>query len=388
MRLITQVPEEPINEEWTWLTDVMVSENGTEQRVCNRELPKFVFGLSLKFDDANDLRSHIASMLIGAKTAFQIPLYQYQTRLTAPAAIGAMGIAFASVRSELRVGDAALIFDRQGNTELKTVAALTGAGATFTTALAAAWGVTASVCPVASVYSPSVAMIDFGLLDHDASANLKVASTGFLNPFLNPYNAAALAMLNGSPVLEARPIGSDFTAGFDTGIKPTDEGGVVSIRSPWTHAQMTLARTFTCQRQLNPADWDKWRLFADTVKGSWKPFYMPTYRQDFTLTTAPVAGGTTLTFGGLSYLNDWFPFAPFKGVAIFYAGGVHYATVTACANVGGNSQVTFAPALPGGAGAIAGVSLLLKLRIADDKVSCEHRGLHSRISLNLRTVDA
>lgn len=389
MKLLDALPEDGIGETWQWLTDAMVSSNATEQRVCNATLPKRIFQMNYQFDDADELRRHVAGMLIGAKGAMQAPLYQYQTRLKAVAAIGATTVSILPGRTELRPAGAALIFDRLGS-QLVTVDSLTGASATFLEPLARAYGLDASVCPVATVYAGNNSAIAYGRLDHDGKASLTLRETTFLAPFVNPYNTAVVTTFNGLPVLTARPVGMDYPDAFDTGIQPTDEGGVVSIRSPWTHAQIQLQRSFTCQRKFNPADWDLWRVFADTVRGSWKPFYMPTYRQDFGIVTPPAPGGATVTFLGRSYADDWFPYAPFKALAIFSNGGVHYASVTGVAIVGGNTVATFAPALPGGAayGVNQRVSLLQKVRIANDLIVCDHASLITKVSLTMRTVDA
>lgn len=386
MRLFVQQPEDGISEVWTWLTDVMVSLNGTEQRVCNSDLPKRTFGYPLKFDDADALRAHISAMFMGAGSAFQLPLYQYQTRLTAKANTGATVVAAAGARTELRVGGAALIFDAAGY-QLVTVQAVAGAAVTILEPLARPYGVDASLCPVATVFAGNNAVLSRGRMDHAATATLAAKEVGFLDPFVNALNAAVVTTFSGLPVLEARPIGDNYDVTFDTGIQTTEEGGIVDIRSPWNHAQLQLTLSFNCQRILNPADWDKWRKFLDAVKGSWKPFYIPSYATNFKLVTAPAIAGTTLTFGGTSYADDWFPYAPFKTIAVFHDAGVHYATVSAVAKVGGNTNVTFAPALPAGA-TNPSVCLLYKVRIANDQVSCDHFGQNTRLNLLVRTVDA
>jgi hypothetical protein len=389
VRLLDVTPEDGIKENWRWQTDALVSSNATEQRISNSSLPKRTFALNLKFDDANELRRNIAALFIGGKTKFQAPLYQYATRLKAAAIAGDTTLSILSGRTELRAGKAALIFDRNGS-QLLTVDSLLSASATFLEPLARPYGVDASVCPVATVFAGNNAAISYGFTDEYASATLNLNETDFLNPFVSEFNAAVVPTFNGLPLLTARPVGTNFQDHFDTGIQPTDEGGVIDVRSPWTHAQIQMARDFTCQRKFNPDDWDYWRAFADAVKGSWKPFYMPTYRQDFAVVTPPAPGGNTLTFAGTFYADDWFPYAPFKALAIFSDGGVHYTTVTAAVSDGTNTNVTLGTALPGG-GAYASnqrISLLQKVRIADDLIACDHYGLFTRLTLNIRTVDA
>ena len=130
-----------------------------------------------------------------------------------------------------------------------------------------------------------------------------------------------------------------------------------------------------------------WRALADYAKGSANPFFVPTFRQDFPLNAVPAPGANTVTFKGSEYAEDFAEFEPFRQLAFFLEdGSVHYAAVTNCAVIGGNSTAIFAPAIPNGS-LVRKVSLLLKVRIADDRIVCEHRSLETILSINLRTAD-
>src|SRR6478735_4209838 len=99
MKLLAQIPEQPIKEQWLWLTDVMTSDNAKEQRVCNSDLPKRIHNLNWKFDNVDDLTSHFTGMVLGAKEAFQVPLYQYGTRLKASAGVGTTTLSIISANT-------------------------------------------------------------------------------------------------------------------------------------------------------------------------------------------------------------------------------------------------------------------------------------------------
>ncbi len=387
MKLLAQVPEQPITETFGWLTDVMVSNNGTEQRVSNSDLPGRAFSSKLQFDSEADLRAHVNGMFVGSKVTFQVPLYHYATMLKAPAASAQAVVMANTRRTELREGMSCLVYDRNGY-ELHTVLSIAADSVTLGENLVRAFPSRAWICPVSTVYARNNSQITFGNVDTDARADLNVQEPGFLSPFVNEFNNETVTLLNGVPVLTAHPIGREFEVDFDTGINIFDEGGIVTLYSPWTHTQLQMARTFLVERWFNPEVWDLWRVFLDTVKGRWKSFYFPTFRKDFDINVLPVAGGTTLRFTGTDYLVDWYPNGAFKGVALFNEAGLaHYARVTNCTNVGGNSNVTFTPAVPGDFGVVDRVSLLLRVRLASDTVTVQHYGRHSMIDLSLRTVD-
>jgi hypothetical protein len=387
MPTLLHTPEAPIGEDWKWQTDVILKDDGTEQSIELSDLPQRLFRTSFVYDDVDELRRDMALTLAFGQP-FDAPLWQYQTKLKAPAAMAETVLSILASRTDLRVGDDLYIFDKDGG-EVRTIDALASNSVTLTAGLSRAYGTRAAVCPVRTLYSAGNAALDRLNPDRAARASWTLREVYFNDPFVHEFNEATLTMLGTLPVLEFRPIGTEFNEGVDTGAEVMDFGGALDIRDRWTSPKQNFARRFKSDRVFDPDDWDKWRVFADYAKGSCNPFYLPTYREDFGLVTPPALGGTTLVFEGALYRTDYFPHEAFKGVAIYTSAGVHYATVTNAINSGGNTQITFNPALPGSAGWNVGTtaSLLLKCRIADDRISCNHFPLHTDIELNLRTVN-
>jgi hypothetical protein len=102
----------------------------------------------------------------------------------------------------------------------------------------------------------------------------------------------------------------------------------------------------------------------------------------------PGGNASQVIFKGVDYAEEYAPFEPYRQFAFFLeGGGVHYAALVNFAIVGGNTVCNFAPALPNGVAPAQKCSLLLKVRIADDRISCEHNALHTMISISLRTAD-
>lgn len=395
--LIAHAPEDDgqLQESWAWQTDVMVSDNGTEQRVDNCIYPQRTFTESLAFTTIASLRTFINGMFMFGGP-FNRPLYAYQTPLTAAATAGDTTLHFNAQRTEIRSGTPAYLYDANGG-ELVNVNVVSPGSCTILAGISRNYALgSAKLAPITKMMSGNNAAIDRFGVDYAATAMMTFRELTFLAPFVNPLNSQTLMLLAGLPILTMRPSlggsnGSDqSTDQFVTGIQVFDSGGIVDIRNPWKHAQIASQRNYLCHRVLSPDDWDWWRLFADYCKGSCQPFWAPTWRQDFDLTTAPVSGGATLTFTGTDYASIYFPNAPFRGLMITTAAGIAYATVTSAVVSGGNSAVVFTPALPAGAGwsTVLGVSMLQKSRIADDKVVCYHGGLDTQLQLNIRTIDA
>lgn len=388
MNLLSYVPETPIGEELAWATDVQVADNGNEVRICLRDEPKRSLNLKYTFTDEDDLRRTRALAFASLDRVFRVPFFHHATTLTAGAAAGAVGLALAPARTELRPGRDALLFDRSGRVEAVTVQAVLAAGVTLADPLSGAWRRGASIAPVWPVIGGANVSIARAPLA-GGSIGFPVADADFVVPFLNPANTTQLQLFAGLPVITFNATGDTFDEAFLNASNVIDYGGLPYMRAPWVHQQLQFNRVFLCNRVFDRARWQWWNALFDYMKGSYNPVYLPTFREDFHALVRPGGGNNTVTFEGTEYADDFFPFAPFKQFAFFARAGVHYAKAAGCAKVGGNSVVTFEPPLPAGAdwGTEQLISLLLKVRIADDKVSCEHTALQTRVTLNLRTVN-
>ena len=387
MKLLTNIPETPITEDWAWQTDVMVSDNGTEQRVSLYEFPKRTLGMTLGADN----EAEVAALLRTAYTAgggLSVPFHQAATRLTASAAIGAQAVAFRAARTDLRSGADAILIDRAGRIERVTLAVVSANGATLAAPLKGAWNIRANIVPVWDMYPNGSLVVTRNNPDYVATLKAGLTEFDFMVPFANAFAPVVLPQFNGYPVVHVNSIGTEFEQSYDSGATTIDYGGRAEIRNRWLHTQIVMPRQFLCQRVLQPQSWAMWRAVADYAKGSANPFYLPTFRQDFEVVVMPGGNAATVVFKGTEYAQDFAPFEAFAQLAFeLENGGVHYAKVSNCIVVGGNSAVTFAPAIPAGVKPATKVSMLLKVRIADDKISCEHEALHTTLTINLRTAD-
>jgi hypothetical protein len=383
MKFLANVPETPIIENWQWRTDTIVSDNGTEQRISLCEFPKRSLELNIGVDTEADMVAITRTLMLSG-AGLLVPFYQAATRLKADYVATEYTIQFDASRTDLRDGGEALIFDAQGRTERVTLDTVAVDGATLTEPLAGVWGRSASICPVWGMASSGALGLTRRNVDRSGDLKLALVELEFMEPFANEFAPYIHTMFGGYPVLAVNSIGQQFEQNYDTGLQTIDYGGVIELRNPWTHAQIVMPRMFQCNRVSEPASWNMWRSLADYARGSANPFYVPTFREDFVRISNTAA---TVTFAGSDYAEDFAPFAPFRQFAFFLEdGGVHYAAVSNCVVVGGNSVATFAPALPNGA-VVRKASMLLKVRIADDRISCEHRPLETILSINLRTAD-
>lgn len=386
--VISQIPETGIKETWTWATNTIVSDDGTEQRISLRRAPKRIVNETLVFTEAEDIRNHMNLMFGFFKSPIIAPFVQYGTRLKAKASQGDTALVFNSLRSDLRDFGLAYLYDNDGYQVIQ-LGVVSDGGANIAYPLERDFGTNATICPAFIVMPGLNSTITRRNPDNVGTVNLSLSETGFNLPFLRPSNGAVLTQFNGLPVLERNANGTDFDQSYDTGSELRDYGGVIEVRDPWKHTQIAASRNFICQRVLDPADWDYWRVFADYAKGSLNPFYLPTYREDFGMIEKAEPSSSDVTIKGSDYGLVYYDHEPFKQIAIISDAGIHYASVTAVEAIGGDNKLYFDPPLPDDPAWFDNqrVSLLMKVRISDDKIVCDHYNTYTQLAINLRTVD-
>lgn len=389
MAIVPFIPDSTITETWLWSTDTLVSTDGTEQRIQLLDTPARAIQAQTTLMQTADVRS-MQMLMMGFGGAFDVPHYQHQTKLTAVANAGDSALQFDASLTELRDGCSALVFDRITEAFEEVVIAIVSAnGATLDQPLANKWGETASICPVWSSYASDNSTLDRDRVNNIATISFTSNCLDFLDPFLNEFNTFELPTFNGLPVIEKKPNGDDFSESYNTGATVVDYGtGVKQIYNPWQHAHITKSYDFLCHRTSDRDGWKFWRAFGDYCRGSLNPFYVPTGREDFDI-VGTIAGANAV-LAGTAYLDVFFPWAPFKALAINTSAGVFYTSVTAAVADGANTALTLDPPLPAGAGYAIDqtVSMLLQMRISDDQMQIKHVGRDATVTLNLRTVDA
>jgi hypothetical protein len=384
-------PELPANEEWMWQTDLLVSQDGTEQRINLSEYPKRSNGGTYKLDDALKINQYIRAMVEAKGGALDVPFFQYSARLTADAGPTDTALAFSARDTQIADGDYILLYeDSETSTQLIQIDTVGASSSSLVTPLGLSWPAGTLVCPVHSCVARSGLTLERRNPDNWGTIDFMGVEAGFHTPFLNPYNTASLNLLGGYPVLDvSTPVGDKFRDQWVDGSELYDYGGVVQVRSPWQRTKTVFERAFRVPRANDLSDWEWWFKFADTIRGAWQPFWLPSYRPDFTAVVAPAPGGTTMTLDGHHFRDFCFPFAGLKGLFIETDAGTHFALATAAVGSGSNDAVTFSPALPVGSGWATNqkIGLLYMCRIQDDKMVWQHQSAHSYVQLNILTTD-
>jgi hypothetical protein len=387
--LLLQIPEVPIKEEWRWLTDVIVSNDGSEDSIPLNRYPKRTFSGTYQFDTVKDIRYHMAAMFNRFGHTFRIGLFQYQVKLKAPVA-AFDNIAFVNTaRGDFRAGGLVL-FREDDKHELMLVDSISYDSLLFTTAFVNDYSERAIVCPVTEAYSPNGSAFTRRNPDGTANASFTYNEVEAEGPFVAPENTETVTTFDGFPLLDRRAIGNQFDMSLDTGISINEYIGRPDVFTDWNQSQWAFPLRWQCNRVFDNNDWLWWMVFVDYLQGSSETFLLPTFRSDMT-NIMPVGtdNNNQILVAGTEYFDHYYPYDTFKRIVIDSNGGRHYAKVTLAEVLeNGTTRLTFTPPHPDSSPwyQINEVGMLMKVRIADDKVTCDHYGLHTDITISVRTV--
>lgn len=383
--LLLQTPDFPIKETWSWETDEATSYNGSEERIPLLRYPRRMFGGAFSFDTEADVQRHLAMMTKRFRVEFGFPLFQYQVKLKAAVAIGAVAVTVNAKRGDFREGFPAVVIEGSTYEEV-IIAAVSETELIFEDPLVNAYSRRAVVCPVAEVFTSTGAGVSRANPDHYATSTFTFSERVPQTPFIGPLNEAVISEFDGLPLIPYLAMGSTFEGKLATGLSAVDYTGLIDLVSPWTFSQWGYSPNFKADRMGTATDLEWWQVFAEEIQGSSNPFLFPTNRSDMEIITP--AAGTLITVKGTEYSDHYWGHGSFSRIFIDTDAGRHYAKVTGVALVSGNDRLTYTPTLPVGAGWAdnQSVGFLMKVRNENDKIEFSHYSLHSEVSLDLRTV--
>lgn len=392
------MPNTPIREKWSWLTDVRVAQDGSEQRIGLREVPRRSLSTDLRFESESELRQQYKT-LFSARGRLFIPYFQYATITTAQSDIGTSTVYFDSSYLDIRDGDYVL-FVKNGVQVLAQIDTVGALSSTLLDPLTTQIDKKSQVIAVFPSILPNNLSLQRPAVNRVGSLSLTSNASAPRVTHQRPGNTATLESLDGYYILERRPLADgDVSHTFDTGQEILDaQTGLFTVETSWNFTPVETPFAFqvrrigsdACSGTTGPEEMDYWRLFTDEMKGSLNNFLLSTYRPDLIVEGSVGDGATSLVISGADYADVFWPVKAYRYFEFVTNAGIHRAEVTASSkNLDGNSVVSFTPGLPTGTGwnVVQYVSYLLKQRIVGDEVELEHRSLDTIISFKGRVVN-
>ncbi len=387
--ILNLFPETPVNESWNWLTDVMVTRNGTESRMSLRPTPRSTLGYQYSVIDQADRRVFTEIFARDLKLPSTVPVWPFSTQVTATAAISDSKVFFDPIRTQLAAGGTVVFFNPYTRVAVEyVVLSMDVDGAQLATVLTEE--ITTDFYAIKGVTGLIANGNGFQWQSITGTATFAIDSWRE-NTTVREDNVETVNTLDSVSVLERT-----FMAGADEKFTfPRDvidfEIGLRTISTTYLRANVSGTRKFKVDRGMvgDGTDYDYWTVFLDTVRGSWKPFLLSTQLEDMTLNTALVQSGTTMDILELSADTLFHAFDVYKHFEILYSDGTtSQHTITSSVDNTTFVTVTFDPALPNDAkvASVTRISYLLKVRMSD-QIKWTHFPLESEVSFDIVTTD-
>jgi hypothetical protein len=368
------LPQRPISEKISWVTDRMISVDGTEQVMEIRQLPRSEIKIVQRF--TNQVERTRQLNLINASGFLRVGVqlwFEAREISQAAAAIDTV-IQISTLNMEIDVNQEVMFVTPAGVTsEAITVTAFDPTSITLAKAIGIELELGSQGMP-----------IKYGFLRAKGATNTFAINAEDLSLSFNIIEYSDIAALDlayfdehpvdNLPIVTAPAFfdGSNRAGSITQALDVLDgKTGDIQTRRDEPLARPRLPVLVYCE---SLADQFAWRSFLHYIRGSWRAFYIPTDFDDLPLGLDLTLGGNTLSVvnTGLSKVTN---LTPRRDLKIVVQGVVYYRRVNSVVDAGPTETITLSDTIPG-AGSVpiadVKVSWLYQVRLEGDTATFRH----------------
>lgn len=371
------IPQRPILERLSWLTDNMVAMDGTEQSFSLRAAPRTKVTLHQRLT-SDEERTRQMALIQGAGFLRQGVQLWWQARQTTAAALTTdTDIQVPTADMEIEVGRDLSFVTPAGVAVEGEVLAIFPTYVTLTQAIGEALPIGTSVMPLTFGYMQNKA--DFAAF----AINAEDQRLTFDLIEYSEIGALDMAYFTTHPT-DGLPVLTDDT--YFSGqtrrahIQQDNQRLDGQTGDMQTFRQELLGRWG--QQMLvhinSQADQHAWRQFLHFIRGSWGKFYVATGTRDLPLDSNFTLGGNTFTIPSMGIESLIGNVAPRRDIRMDVAGTVYYRRITNVTDNGVIETVTIDGVIPGTGSVPAAdvrVSWLTLSRLVGDVATFRHERL-------------
>lgn len=381
-------PEAPLTERLLFLTDVLESIDGTEQRVSLRKAPRQEFIMKLVREDGPERQKIDMLAFDWTSRVFGIPLWTQPSFLTGAATAGQSSVNVDDTTlGEFRADGLAIVYESEDKFDALEVLSVGSTVVNFKSPLLNNYSVGARVMPlrtaVTSVpvkerkYAVNLAEFEITMRVLDNDVDLSDV-TGWPT-----YN---------SKVLLSDPNAIDTTLDGDIARSITvfdNEAGKFSQDSTWNRARHGSAKTFITRNRSGL--WSV-RKLLHALRGKQVSFYLPTFTKDVTLAVAYASGDPAITIVNVGYARYAKQRTPKLDMRIILTNGTIFTrTVSSSAEVDpATEQLTLSTSIGQNItpAQVARIEFLEKVRIDNEEITIEHQDANgtAKVGFPVRVV--
>lgn len=272
-----------LSESLNWVTKVITSYNGAEQRIKLRKNPVQTFSGSIAIPNG-EIAFLDALLYAWRANFFALPISSEARNLDSPTVAATASVLCNTDFGDFRAGGLAAIFDTPTNFEIFVIQSFTQSEIISTTNITKVYGVSSFVIPVRIARfttSPTRRtsghrqMLDFAMRVTDNRA-LAVSAAADQYKGLDVYLDQPLTI---GPFAQDVYTARVDTVGFSSGIEDTF--------APWIKTK--IQRVFGLQFESLEDVWNH-RLWLMRRQGKYLPFWMPTFEPNFKLLSVGAIG--------------------------------------------------------------------------------------------------
>lgn len=280
--------EAPFEEELEWSSEVLVSNDGTEQRIQLRQAPRQKFSGSYHVPMSQVSRAgNIIYGWLGKRWAIAVWSESQMVSFTASDTVPCI-----TGNTDIRVGGLVMVWASESVYEIIEVAVINT-------------GSIQLVRPTVNDYPRGLLMpVRAGVTPANMKVTKTVASAKVLGDFEVVDNiqltATVPAQFLGEDIYYDEVLMSDgdtFTDDYQNRIDRVDFGTTLDIYAPWKHAK--IARNCRYIFQTRDESWT-FRRWLHRRDGPQKPYWLPSFENDFTLQMTGLIANTLIVLQ-----NDW-----------------------------------------------------------------------------------
>lgn len=280
--------ESGFEEELEWVTEVLTSNNGTEQRIQHRQKPRQKFSGSYFVPSTEVARADsIVYGWIGKRWAIAV-WSESQIIQLEPAGDT---IVCETGTTDIRVGGLIMIWSSANNYEVIEVAAVNPTNIVLTRATVNSYP-RALLMPVRSGLGTDRMKIVKNGFDARVFTEFEVTDNTTLT-------ATVPAQFLGEDIYYEESLMGDsgFTDEYQNRVDRVDYGTTIEIYSPWLNKKITRNVHFVCQNRSESWTFRQWLHRRD---GKQKPYWLPTFESNFELAMTGLVSNSLICRN-----NDW-----------------------------------------------------------------------------------
>jgi hypothetical protein len=319
--MIPMIYEAPVTESLEWLTDLMESIDGREQRLALRAHPRAIFSVRYLLD-GNDRQRMLALLFDWSDATFGFPLWHERVTLTAAAGVGTTVYQISGGdQIDLRAGGLAVVISDNSTYDVINVSSFTATTLTALDPSVNSYPIGASIMPLRTAvlqqaveganYLNELEVFDvtFEVTDNDTGAVAGSTTPGWWST----YNSRVL--FDDCNIAEGETIQTQYPRRI---IRIDNETGVISQSSSWDRNKRGTRKGFFLK---NRSEIYNFRKLLTALRGRQKAVYLPTFQKDLTVVANLAIGNATMDIEAMEYVRHVNSRLPMKVFRITFTDG-------------------------------------------------------------------